>query len=147
MKIDAFSFSLGVCEAFCEVIRAGIKRVALSHPFTEAELSNTLGADFLPQCARIAEKYGCKSYYLKEPLLTDLFPVSLNRGKQNVVFYRDPADLEEMLAIQREKNDLQQKAQYYGSARRDLAVRYGKLLSYSDEAIARYLAQNTELEG
>ena len=30
--------------------------------------------------------------------------------------------------------------------RRQIAVRYGHLLSYSDEAIARYLSQNTELE-
>ena len=33
-QIDAYSFALGVCEAFCEVVRAGVKRIALSHPFT-----------------------------------------------------------------------------------------------------------------
>jgi len=32
-QIDAYSFALGVCEAFCEVVRAGVKRIALSHPF------------------------------------------------------------------------------------------------------------------
>ena len=47
-QIDAYSFALGVCEAFCEVVRAGVKRIALSHPFTEDELQNLLGADFLP---------------------------------------------------------------------------------------------------
>ena len=35
---------------------------------------------------------------------------------------------------------------YEGEARRALAVRYGHLLSYSDEAIERYLKNNTELE-
>ena len=88
-QIDAYSFALGVCEAFCEVVRAGVKRIALSHPFTEDELQNVLGADFLPACEAVARKYGCKAYYLKEPLITDLFPVSLNSGKQNVVFYRE----------------------------------------------------------
>ena len=29
-QIDAYSFALGVCEAFCEVVRAGVKRIALS---------------------------------------------------------------------------------------------------------------------
>ena len=31
-------------------------------------------------------------------------------------------------------------------ARRAIAVRYGRLLSYSDEAIERYLNNNTERE-
>ena len=51
-QIDAYSFALGVCEAFCEVVRAGVKRIALSHPFTEDELQNALGADFLPACVK-----------------------------------------------------------------------------------------------
>ena len=29
-KIDAYSFALGVCAAFCEVVRAGVKRIALT---------------------------------------------------------------------------------------------------------------------
>lgn len=53
-QIDAYSFALGVCEAFCEVVRAGVKRIALSHPFTEDELQNALGADFLPACEAVA---------------------------------------------------------------------------------------------
>ena len=141
-QIDAYSFALGVCEAFCEVVRAGVKRIAL----TEDELQNALGADFLPACEAVARKYGCKAYYLKEPLITDLFPVSLNRGKQNVVFYREGRDLEEFLSIQHDKQALIAENNYTGENRRQIAVRYGHLLSYSDEAIARYLAQNTELE-
>lgn len=144
--IDAYSFALGVCEAFCEVVRAGVKRIALSHPFTEEELQTTLGEDFLPACAKIAEKYGCKAYHAKKPLITDLFPVSLNHGKQNVVFYRDDKDIEEFLNIRRDKRALQDAGAYTGENRRGIAVRYGRLLSYSDEAVARYLSQNTELE-
>lgn len=119
-QIDAYSFALGVCEAFCEVVRAGVKRIALSHPFTEDELQNVLGADFLP--------------------------VSLNSGKQNVVFYREDRDLKEFLSIQHDKQTLIAENNYTGENRRQIAVRYGHLLSYSDEAIARYLSQNTELE-
>lgn len=146
-RIDSYSFALGVCEAFCEIVRAGVKRIALSHPFTEAELWDALhGQAFLTACNEIAAKYGCSAYFLKEPVLTDLFPISLNFGKQNVVFYRDPADIEELLAIQCEKNALQAAGKYTGEPRRALAVRFGRLLSYSDEAIERYLAQNTELE-
>ena len=115
-QIDAYSFALGVC------------------------------ADFLPACEAVARKYGCKAYYLKEPLITDLFPVSLNRSKQNIVFYREDRDLKEFLSIQHDKQTLIAENNYTGENRRQIAVRYGHLLSYSDEAIARYLSQNTELE-
>lgn len=146
-SIDIYSHALGVCEAFCEVVRAGVKRIALSHPFTEEDLNRDLHGDaFFAACGQIAEKYGCKAYHLQEPVLTDLFPVSLNLGKQNIVFYRNSEDIEELLAIQSEKATLQTAGKYEGEARRALAVRYGHLLSYSDEAIARYLANNTETE-
>lgn len=145
--IDIYSHALGVCEAFCEVVRAGIKRIALSHPFTEEELHRDLHGDaFFSACEQIAAKYDCKAYHLQQPVLTDLFPVSLNLGKQNIVFYRDPADIKELLTIQFEKNSLQTSGKYEGEARRALAVRYGRLLSYSDEAIARYLKSNNERE-
>ena len=146
-KIDIYSHALGVCEAFCEVVRAGVKRIALSHPFTEEELQHDLHGDaFFAACEKIAEKYGCKAYHLQEPVLTDLFPISLNRGKQNVVFYREDSDITELLSIQNEKNTLQKSGQYVGEARRILAVRYGHVLSYSDEAIERYLNSNSERE-
>ena len=35
---------------------------------------------------------------------------------------------------------------YLGEARKRIAVEYGKLLSYSDEAIERYIRQNDEKE-
>ncbi len=146
-KIDIYSHALGVCEAFCEVVRAGVKRIALSHPFTEEELQRNLyGKAFFAACEQIAEKYSCKAYHLKKPVLTDLFPISLNLGKQNVVFYREDCDIEELLSIQSEKDELQAAGKYEGEARRMLAVRYGHLLSYSDEAIERYLKTNNERE-
>ena len=40
--VDARAYALGVCDAFCEVVRAGVKRIALSHPFTQDELDLSL---------------------------------------------------------------------------------------------------------
>lgn len=145
--IDRFSHDLGVCEAFCEVVKAGVKRIALSHPFTGTELLEELhGDEFLSACEEIAEKYGCRTYHLREPLITDLFPVSMNLGKQNIVFYRNESDIDELLSIQRKKAELLLNGEYSGEARRMIAVRYGHLLSYSDEAIERYLTSNNETE-
>lgn len=146
-KIDIYSHALGVCEAFCEVVRAGVKRIALSHPFTEEELYRDLnGEAFFAACEKIAEKYECKAYHLKEPVLTDLFPISLNIGKQNIVFYRDDRDIEELLSIQRDKNELQKTGKYIGPDRYAIAIRYAHLLSYDDDAITRYLKNNHERE-
>ena len=95
-----------MCDAFCEVVRAGVKRIALSHPFTQDELDTVLGADFIRDCTAIAAQYGCGAHHQTEPLLTDLFPISLNAGRQNVIFYRDPADLEAFLGICLDKRAL-----------------------------------------
>lgn len=143
---ESRAFALGVCAAFCEVVKAGVKRIALSHPFTEAQLAAELGADFPARCAEIAAEYGVSAYHLRAPVLTDLFPVSLNAGKQNIVFYRDPAALEALLGLVADKAALVEAGEYTGVARREIAERFGRLLSYSDEAIARYIAENNEKE-
>lgn len=143
---ESRAFALGVCAAFCEVVKAGVKRIALSHPFTEAQLAAELGVDFPARCAEIAAEYDVLAYYLHSPILTDLFPLSLNAGKQNIVFYRDPAALEALLGIVKDKAALVEAGAYTGAARREIAERFGRLLSYSDEAIARYIAENTEKE-
>lgn len=146
LPVDARAYALGVCDAFCEVVRAGVKRIALSHPFTQDELDTVLGADFIRDCTAIAAQYGCGAHHQTEPLLTDLFPISLNAGRQNVIFYRDPADLEAFLGICRDKRALVASGAYTGDARREIAVRFGRLLSYSEEAIDRLITQNTERE-
>ena len=105
-----------------------------------------LGIIALPGCEKIAEKYECKAYHLREPVLTDLFPISLNIGKQNIVFYRDDRDIEELLSIQRDKNELQKNGKYIGPDRYAIAIRYAHLLSYDDDAITRYLKNNHERE-
>ena len=81
--VDARAYALGVCDAFCEVVRAGVKRIALSHPFTQDELDTVLGADFIRDCTAIAAQYGCGAHHQTEPLLTDLFPISLNAGQRS----------------------------------------------------------------
>lgn len=144
--VDKYSFALGVCAAFCEVVKAGVKRIALSHPFTEAELHSFLGENFPEKCRETAAEYNCKAYYLKEALITDLFPVSMNLGKRNIVFYRDDRDIAELESIIRDKEALVSRGEYQEEARYRIAYRWGKLLSYSDAAIERYIFENKEKE-
>lgn len=77
--------------------------------------------------------------------LTDLFPTSLNQGKFNVIFYQDKTVLREYLGLKAEKEKAI-AAGNYADCREDIARRYGKLLSYTDEGIQRLLDSNNERE-
>ncbi len=141
MKIDLFSYQLGAADCFCEMVRAGVKRLALSHPCgTKAERDS-----FLPEFKALCEKYGVKMYVENQPFLTDLFPISLNRGKYNVLFYQDDAALREYWDLKEEKSAAL-AAGTYGAHREEIARRYGELLSYTRDGIERLLLENTEKE-
>lgn len=141
-KLDGYSYQCGVIDAFNEVVRAGVKRIALSHPVDTKEEAMEL----IPFSQQICHQYGNHFYLEESPLLTDLFPISLNKGKYNIIYYRQEEDIRQYLALKKRKQQLLEQQAYQGEARRQIAVDYGKLLSYSQEAIERYLAQNEEKE-
>ena len=141
-KLDEYSYQCGVIDAFNEVVRAGVKRIALSHPVDTMEEAMEL----IPFSQQICQQYGNHFYLEESPLLTDLFPISLNKGKYNIIYYRQEEDIQQYLALKKRKQQLLDQQAYQGEARRQIAEEYGKLLSYSPEAIERYLAQNKEKE-
>lgn len=141
-KIDRFSYQLGAADCFCEMVRAGIKGLALSHPCESRAERDA----FLPEFHRLCEKYNVKLYVEGEPFLTDLFPLSLNRGKYNVLFYQDEDVLQSYLDLKREKLQAQEVGAYTPEKRLDIARRYGRLLSYTEEGIDRLLRANHEKE-
>lgn len=141
-KLDGYSYQCGVIDAFNEVVRVGVKRIALSHPVdTKEEMM-----ELIPFSQQICQQYGNRFYLEESPLLTDLFPISLNKGKYNIIYYRQEEDIRQYLALKKRKQQLLEQQAYQGEARRQIAVEYGRLLSYSPEAIERYLAQNEEKE-
>ena len=139
--IDAFSYKLGAADCFCEMVRAGVKRLALAHPCNTKEERD----QYLPYFEKLCGEYGVKLYVEDVPLLTDLFPLSMNRGKFNAIFYQEEAVLQEYLGLKAEKEQALKEGTY-DQKRRDIAWRYGKLLSYTDEGIRRLLEQNQERE-
>ena len=141
MKIDKLSYHLGATDCFCEMVRAGVKSIALSHPCDTEEERNS----FLPEFDRLCKKYGVRYYAEDEALLTDLFPLSLNQGKFNVIFYQDESALQEYLDLKAEKEKAISTGTY-AECRENIAHQYGKLLSYTDEGIQRLLDANTEKE-
>lgn len=142
MKIDAYSYRLGAADCFCEMVRAGVKKLALCHPCGTKEERDAM----LPALRELCKQYGVNLYVEDNPFLTDLFPLSMNKGKFNALFYQEEAVLEEYLSLKEEKRRAQAEGAYTGEKRREIAWRYGKLLSYTDEGIARLLDANQEKE-
>lgn len=141
MKIDKLSYHLGAADCFCEMVRGGVKSIALSHPCDTEEERNS----FLPEFDRLCKKYGVRYYAEDEALLTDLFSLSLNQGKFNVICYQDESALQEYLDLKAEKEKAISTGTY-AECRENIAHQYGKLLSYTDEGIQRLLDANTEKE-
>ena len=97
-SLDSFSYQCGVIDAFNEVVKAGVKRIALSHPTDTLAECQAL----IPFSEQICRQYGNHFYVEQEPLLTDLFPVSMNRGKFNILYYRDERDIQLYLSLKEE---------------------------------------------
>ena len=140
-NIDHLSYELGAADCFCEMVRAGVKGLALAHPCPTKEERD----EYLPYFEGLCRKYGVKLYVEDAPLLTDLFPLSMNRGKFNALFYQEDSAIQEYLSLKAEKAAAQREGRY-GEVREDIARRYGRLLSYTEAGIQRLLDQNQEKE-
>ena len=141
-SIDTFSYQCGVIDSFNEMVRAGVKALALSHPVdTEAERDA-----LIPFSKQICRSYGTKLYPENDPLLTDLFPRALNQGKYLILFYREDHILEQYIRLKDRKAALVAEGAYFGGNRSRIAWEYGRLLSYSDEAIRRLIHENGDRE-
>lgn len=141
-EIDPYSYHCGVIDAFNEVVRAEVKKLALSHPFHTKEERDKL----IPFTEKICEQYETCYYIEDEPLLTDLFPLSLNKGKFSLLFFKDQTDITYYLQIKQDKHSMVQKGLYHGAARQEIAFRFGSLLSYSKAACEKLIAKNNEKE-
>lgn len=141
-EIDKYSYKLGAADCFCEMVRAGVKRLALAHPCDTKEERDSFLQDF----AALSKEYHVQMYCEDEGFLTDLFPVSMNKNRFNVLFYDEAPTLQAYLDLKKEKASLVAENAYTGQARHQIAVAYGELLSYTPERIERLIVENQEKE-
>ena len=66
-EIDAYSYQCGVMDAFCEMVHAGVKRIALSHPCPTREERDSYRVD-----PKMEEVLRYIAAHLEEPLSVDL---------------------------------------------------------------------------
>ncbi|MBP1927348.1 hypothetical protein J2Z76_003245 [Sedimentibacter acidaminivorans] len=141
-QIDQFSKIVGAMSCFNEMISCGAKDIALGAPVYDEKDRD----EHLEFAKKICEEKGTKWYKDDDALLTDLFEISMNKNKHNIVFYKDVKYLEEYLDLKKRKKELVACDRYNKEERYKLAYDFGKLLSYSDAEIDRMIEENNELE-
>ncbi len=137
-KIDPYSFNCGVIESFCEVVAAGVKPLAISHPFATPEERDS----YLPFVREMQKKYGIVFLPEDDLLVTDLFPVEACRGVSVFLLAGRQSMLEQYQELRDQKAWQLRRENYKGNSRKKIAKDFGRLLGYSTEAIAQKLAEN-----
>lgn len=137
LKMDQYSYELGVVGGFSELISAGVKQLALSAPLSPEEMNQ-----FQVDAEKIAAKYDVSVYRESALIVTDLFPSDVASGKDVLLLYRGTT-LEEYLSLKSDKAKLEKNDDYDNKARIKIARRFGRMLSYSPREINRLLARNS----
>ena len=121
---------VGEIKAWCEAAKNEAKELGLSAPF-KPEDYDTL----LPHMEEQAGNNSVNYYLEKSLIITDLFGDMDLTGIWVFLIYKHPETLEKYLQLKEDKKSLVQSGEYEGEARRDIAVRFGRLLGYSDKCI------------
>ncbi|MEM9778127.1 MAG: hypothetical protein AAF902_26360 [Chloroflexota bacterium] len=123
-NFDQSSYWAGVTSAFAEVVGAGVKQLALSHPYTKEDLEI-----MLEPSKQIAAEYGVLTLVEDDLLVTPLFPADVAQGKFVILFAQNQTVLNEYLALKGSSQTPVEKA-----------WAFGRLLSYDNESIRRLIS-------
>ena len=137
-QIDQRSYRLGGLSTFAEMVRVGVKTLALSAAVTPEEMDALEG-----EAQRIARQEGVLLYRETDLIVTDLFPADVAAGKHVLLIY-EGTTLDDYLSLKERKSELVKSGSYEGEARKDIARQFGKLLSYPDSVIEEKINKNYE---
>ncbi len=138
--IDERSYQLGIIGGFSEVVRLGVKKLALSEVMTPEQMDAVMA-----DVAVIAERNQVQIWRETKLLVTDLYPADVAAGKHVLLIYTGDT-LDEYLQLKADKAALVQAGRYEGEAREELARRFGRLLSYPESVIDDLLVQQERVE-
>ncbi|MEM8863673.1 MAG: hypothetical protein AAGD96_35640 [Chloroflexota bacterium] len=111
---DSASFHLGVTSAFAEVVAAGVKKLALSHPYSQRQMEAVLEPTKI-----IAAEHGILMMVENDLLVTPLFSADIAKDKFVILLAQNEAVLNEYKSLK-----LSDKSP------NELAWAFGRLLSY-----------------
>ena len=138
--IDDRSYKLGIMGAYSEIVRLGVKTLALSEVMTPAEMD-----DIMADAEIVAKRNGVLLWRETDFLVTDLYPADVAAGRHVLLIYTGDT-LDRYLAIKSDKAALVAAGEYEGSAREEIARRFGRLLSYPEPVIDDLLARDKKTE-
>jgi len=138
--IDQRSWNIGVITAFAEIVGVGVKKLAISGTMAAAEVNS-----LWEEGSGIANDNQVSLYREPDLLVSDLFPADAARDKEVLLIYKG-STLEEYMALKRHKAVLVKLGEYSGKAREEIAMQFGKLLSYPESGIDALLKANTQRE-
>jgi hypothetical protein len=138
--IDDRSYQLGIIGAFSEVVRLGVKTLALSEVMDPATMDG-----MMDEISVIAGRNEVSIWRETDFLVTDLYPADVAAGKHVVLIYTGDT-LDRYLALKEDKRRLQAAGRYDGAAREEIARRFGRLLSYPEPVIDDLLSREKLLE-
>lgn len=128
----------GQVETFAEMVKSGVKPIALSPPLSPSEMDL-----FFAEATRIAEQYEIELYREADLIETDLFSDSLINNKEVLILYRGNS----LLSYQNLKSEIdaaKSAGTYTGDQRMEFSRRFGRLLGYPVERINELLAENSD---
>ncbi len=128
-KIDQRSYNLGVMGGFAEVVKLGVKQLALSEVMSPEEMD-----DIMDDALVVAKRNGVEMWRETDFLVTDLYPADVAEGKHVLLIYKYDT-LDQYLAVKADKAALVATGEYEGEAREEIARRFGRLLSYPESVI------------
>lgn len=134
----SFEKESGAFEAFAEMVQAGVKPIALSHPMSSAELDL-----FMPEANRLAEKYEVSIFREPELIGTSLFDSAAVEGKE-VLIIHDEHSLARYQILKNEAKELAAKGDYLGAKKEEISRAFGRLLGYPSSRVNDLLAQNSD---
>jgi hypothetical protein len=133
--VDARSYNLGIIGGFAEVVRLGVKTLALSEVMSPEVMD-----DILPDAEVVAARNGVLLYREPDLLVTDLYPADVALGKHVLLIYTGDT-LQRYLALKAHKAELVAGGRYNGEERTAVARRFGQLLSYPDAVIDELISK------
>jgi len=135
--IDKRSYNLGIMGGFAEVVKLGVKKLALSEVMTPQEMD-----DIMDDALVVAKRNGVEMWRETDFLVTDLYPADVAASKHVLLIYTGDT-LDQYLALKSDKATLVAAGEYEGAAREDIARRFGRLLSYPEPVIDDLLEQHS----
>jgi hypothetical protein len=135
--IDKRSYNLGIMGGFAEVVKLGVKRLALSEVMSPGEMD-----DIMEDALVVAERNGVEMWRETDFLVTDLYPADVAEGKHVLLIYTGDT-LDRYLEIKTDKARLVAAREYVGEAREEIARRFGRLLSYPEPVIDDLLERHS----